>query len=223
MAKTVLTQLSKGGKVRRGQLGVSIQPLTSEIAAGLGLKEVSGVLVSGVTPGSAAERAGIKPGDVIAAINGQRTNDSNDLRNRIASTPPATEITLAVVRDGKEIQVKATLGELSADAERNQPLGSGVGGGAAQLGLNARPLTPEDAAQLGLPRSAGGLVIESVDPAGPAAEQGIKPGDVIVEANRQPVRSVNDLQSAVQKSGAKPTLLLINRGGATIFVAVKPQ
>ena len=222
MAKTVLTQLSKGGKVRRGQLGVSIQPVTSEIAAGLGLKEVKGVLVSGVTPGSPADRAGIKPGDVIVAINGQATNDSNDLRNRIASTPPGTEVTLTVVRDGKEMQVKATLGEL-AESASNQPQGSGVGGGAAQLGISARPLTPDDAAQLGLPRSAAGLLVESVDPAGPAAEVGIRPGDVIVEANRQPVRSVNDLQSAVQKSGAQPTLLLINRGGATIFIAVRPQ
>jgi serine protease Do len=110
MAKTVLTQLSKGGKVRRGQLGVSIQQVTSEIAAGLGLKEVGGVLVSGVTPGSPRTRGNKGPGMSSQAINGQRVNDGNDLRNRVASTAPGTEVTLAVMRNDKEMQVKATLG-----------------------------------------------------------------------------------------------------------------
>src|SRR6266853_50830 len=92
MAKTVLAQLEKGGKVRRGQLGVSIQPVTSDIAANLGMKDVRGVLVSAVTPGSPAERAGIKTGDLILALNGQPTNSSNELRNRIAGTSPGTEV-----------------------------------------------------------------------------------------------------------------------------------
>src|SRR5207244_900176 len=82
--------LVKGGKVRRGQLGVSIQPMTSDIAANLGLKDVNGVLVSAVTPGSAADRAGVKAGDVIVAMNGQPTNNSNELRNRVAATAPGT-------------------------------------------------------------------------------------------------------------------------------------
>ena len=201
MAKTVLAQLTTGGKVRRGQLGVGIQPVTPEIAAGLGLKESNGVLVSSVSSGSAADRAGIKAGDVITAINGQSTNDGNDLRNRIASTPPGTEVTLTLMRDGKERQVKATLGELTAEATRNQPSGGEPGVSGGQLGL--RPLTSDDAAQLGL------------------ACGGIRAGDVIVEANRQAVRSAQDLRSALQKSGTRPALLLINRGGQTIFVAVK--
>ncbi len=221
MAKTVLAQLSTGGKVRRGQLGVGIQPVTPEIAAGLGLKESSGVLVSGVSPGSPAERAGIKAGDVITAINGQSANDGNDLRNRIASTPPGTEVTLTLLRDGKERQVKATLGELTAEAMRNQPSAAEPGVSGGQLGLSVRPLTPDDSAQLGLARGTSGLLIESVDPSGPADDAGIRAGDVIVEANRQAVRSTQDLRSALQKSGTRPALLLINRGGQTIFVAVK--
>jgi Do/DeqQ family serine protease len=221
MAKTVLAQLTTSGKVRRGQLGVGIQPVTPEIAASFGLKEANGVLVSGVSPGSPAERAGIKTGDVITAINGQSTNNSNDLRNRIASTPPGTEVALTLMRDGKERQVKATLSELTADATRNQPSVSESGDGGGQLGLTVRSLTPHDAEQLGLASGASGLLIESVEPGGPAAEAGIRAGDVIVEVNRQVVRSTQDLSSAMQKSGTRPTLLLINRGGQTIFVAVR--
>src|SRR5207245_1024687 len=86
MAKTVMAQLEKGGKVKRGQLGVTIQPVTSDIATSLGFKEARGVLVSGVTPGSPAERAGIKTGEVILAMNGQATNNANELRNRVAGT-----------------------------------------------------------------------------------------------------------------------------------------
>src|SRR5206468_964490 len=102
MAKTVMAQLSKGGKVHRGQLGVAIQPMTSDIAAKLGMKELRVVLVSGVTPASPAERAGLRTGDVITAINGQPINDSNELRNRVASTAPGTDVTLTVIRNGKE-------------------------------------------------------------------------------------------------------------------------
>jgi serine protease Do len=224
MAKTVMAQLSKGGKVHRGQLGVAIQPMTSDIAANLGLKEVRGVLVSGVTPASPAERAGLKTGDVIAAINGQPINDSNELRNRVASTAPGTDVTLTVIRNGKEQPVKAVLGELTPESARNQQSGSAPGdGGGGKLGLGVQPMTPDDAAQLGLPRNTTGLLVESVDPSGPAAEAGIQSGDVIIEVNRQTVRSAADLQSAMKKSGSQPALLLVNRGGHTIFVTVRPR
>ena len=116
--------------------------------------------------------------------------------------------------------MKAVLGELT-EAPRNQPLGSGAGGGEGQLGLRVRTLTPDDV-QLGLSRNTAGLLVESVDPIGPAAEGGVRSGDVIVKANRQAVRSIEDLRSAMQKSGTQPVLLLINRGGRTKLVAVKP-
>jgi serine protease Do len=221
MAKTVMAQLEKGGKVRRGQLGVTIQPVTSDMAAALGLKEARGVLVSGVAPGSPAERAGIKTGDVILALNGQPVNDGNELRNRVAGNPPGTEVTLTIFRDGKEQQVKATLGELTPEAARNKQSGPDRGGG-GQLGISVQPLTPEDAARLGLPQNTKGVLVQAIDPAGPAADAGIQPGDVIVEANRQSVRTPDELRSALRKSGSNPALLLINRGGQTIYVTVRP-
>jgi serine protease Do len=221
MTKTVLAQLTKGGKVRRGQLGVTIQPVTSDIAASLGMKDATGVLVSGVIPGSPADKAGIKTGDVIVALNGQATNSSNDLRNRVAAAPPGTEVTLTVLRNGKEQQMKVALGELTPEAARSQS-NSGQGGGGG-LGIGVLPLAPDDAVQLGLPRNTQGLLVQTVDPAGPAADAGIRAGDVIVEVNRQPVRSAEELRSALGKSGQRPALLLINRGGQTIFVTVRPS
>jgi serine protease Do len=224
MAKTVLSQLVKGGKVRRGKLGVSIQPITSEIAANFGMKEIRGVLIGGVAPGSPADRAGIKTGDVITALNGQPTNDPNELRNRIASTEPGTQIALTLERNGKELQVKATLGELTPQEAETKQSGSDQGGEeGGSLGLGVQPLTPDDAAQLGLSRGTRGLVVQSVDPTGPAAEAGIQPGDVIVEANRQSVATAEDLRNAMRKSNSRPALLLINRGGQTHFVTVRPR
>jgi serine protease Do len=224
MAKTVMSQLVNGGKVRRGKLGVSIQPITSDLAASMGIKELRGVLISGVTPGGPADHAGIKTGDIVTAIDGQPTNDPNELRNRIASSAPGTPVTLTLQRNGKELQVKATLDELTAQEAQTKQSGSDQGSGeGGTLGLSVQPLTPDDAAQLGLSRATRGLVVASIDPSGPAAESGIQSGDVIVEVNRQPVASADDLRSALRKSGSRPALLLINRGGQTHFVTVRPR
>jgi Do/DeqQ family serine protease len=224
MAKTVMSQLVNGGKVRRGKLGVSIQPITSDLAASMGIKELRGVLISGVSPGGPADHAGIKTGDIITAIDGQPTNDPNELRNRIASSAPGTQVTLTLQRNGKEMQVKATLDELTPQEAQTKQGGPDQGDGeGGALGLSVQPLTPDDAAQLGLSRGTKGLVVQSIDPTGPAAESGIQSGDVIVEANRQPVSSVNDLRGALGKSGSRPALLLINRGGQTHFVTVRPR
>jgi Do/DeqQ family serine protease len=112
MARHVADQLIKAGQVRRGRLGISIQPITSDLAESLGLKEVRGVLISGIEPGGPAERAGLRQGDVITAFNGTPVNDGNSLRNLVASTSPGTEVTLTILREGREQQARATLGEL---------------------------------------------------------------------------------------------------------------
>jgi serine protease Do len=117
MAHTVMDQLIMSGKVRRGQLGIVVQKLTSEIASNLGLKEAKGLLVSQVQPGSAAERAGVRKGDIITSFNGVEVDDPNTFRNQVASTPPGTEVTLTIKRDGREQQVRATLGEFTPQAE----------------------------------------------------------------------------------------------------------
>ena len=227
MAKSVMDQLVKTGKVRRGYLGVGPQDVTADIAASLGLRDVRGVIVRTVQPGAAAERAGLRRGDIIVALNGQPVVDSNSFRNRIAATQPGTEVTLTVSRDGREQQLRATLGELPADlnaANRGQG-GGGIEGSAqgGRLGLTAEPLTPEMAARLELPRDAQGLVVTRVDPAGPAADAGLRQGDVIEEVNRQPVRSLADLRAAIERSGTRPVLLLVNRRGNPAFVTVTPR
>ena len=122
------------------------------------------------------------------------------------------------------MQVKATLEELTPQEAQTKQSGSDQGGGeGGSLGISVQPLSPDDAAQLGLSRGTKGLVVQSIDPTGPAAESGLQQGDVIVEVNRQAVTSVDDLRGALRKSASRPALLLINRGGQTHFVTVRPR
>jgi Do/DeqQ family serine protease len=225
MAKNVMDQLSKSGKVRRGKLGIGVQQVNSDIAASLGLKEAKGTLVNSVESGSPAEKAGVHVGDVITGLNGSAVADMNSFRNHIASTAPGTEVSLTVMRDGGEKQFRVTLAELPArKGAEEEPAGSDGGeSGGGKLGLRVEPLTPQIAAQLNLKGNVQGLVVDEVDPAGPAAEAGIQQGDVIVQANRQQLKATSDLVSAVQKSGDKPVLLLVNRQGQTLFVPVHPR
>jgi Do/DeqQ family serine protease len=227
MARNVMEQLRTTGKVTRSQLGVTVQTVTPDLAAGLGLKEARGVVVSSVSPDSAAERAGLKRGDVITSFNGQPVHDMNSLRNRVAATAPGTSADVTYVRDGAEKHVTAKLEALDASrlARRGDDGGESDGSGEhdkAALGISVAPLTPETAAQLRLPRTTKGIVVEQVDPDGRAADAGIREGDVIEEVNRQPVTTVEELRTAVRASGDKPTLLLVNRQGAEVFVPVKP-
>jgi len=230
MAKTVMEQLLKDGKVRRGMLGINIQNITADTAKALELADSTGVLVSKVLPGSAADKAGIKRGDIITSINGEKIEDSNVLRNKVASTLPGTSIKLTVLREGKEQELTATLDEFNVeqakrdnanpnDDRNSSPRGNQNG----KLGLSLQPVTPDVARQLDIPDNSGGLVVTEIDPNGPAAVEGIARGDVILEINRQPVSSVDEVQSALDRSGDRPILLLINRRGQTIYLTVRPD
>src|SRR3954469_26005350 len=130
MAKTVMGQLIGKGKVNRGMLGVTIQPVTSDLAQGLGLKEARGVAISSVSPGGPADKAALKPGDVILQVNGKTVNDSNDLRNTVAAMSPGSDVTLTIARNGAEQQAHVKLGELGSESAQ-----AGGGGGAATLGV----------------------------------------------------------------------------------------
>jgi S1-C subfamily serine protease len=181
-----------------------------------------------VQKGSAAEKAGLKQGDVITAFNGNAVNDANELRNLVAATQPGTDAALTIQREGREQQVKVTLGELSASASgaREQEGGGGDGeqseGG--KLGITVTPLTPEIASRLRLPEDRQGLVVTNVDASGPAAEAGVQQGDLIEQANRQPVKSIEDLRAAIQSASDRPLLLLITRGNqGSIFVTVRAR
>jgi Do/DeqQ family serine protease len=220
MAQNVMAQLLKDGKVRRGQLGVTVQDVTSEIAKSLGLPEVKGALASSVLPGSAADRAGVERGDVITTFNGTKVEGANDLRNHVAGTAPGSKVTLTVVRHGQTKTLTTDLGELSGKRAANEDKSGESDHG--RLGLTVRPLTPETAQELGV-SGRKGLLVAEVDPAGPAAAAGLQPGDVIEEVNGKPVTAVSDLKAAVNASEDRPALVLVNRKGASLFFALSPH
>src|SRR5262249_14613540 len=223
MARHVMDDLRKDGKVRRSQLGVSIQPVTSDLADSLGLKQVGGVIVSSVTPDSAADHAGMKRGDVIKTFNGQPVQDINSLRNHVADMTPGSNASVVIVRDGSEKTLNVKLDEATGSrAARDRDDSSGSDDKAA-LGIQVAPFTPDMAAEAKLPRNTHGVVVQNVNPDGRAADAGIKEGDIILEVNRQAVQSVDDLRAAVRRSADRPTLLLVNRDGRDIFVTVRPS
>lgn len=227
MAKSVMEQLLKDGRVRRGMLGINIQNLTDDTAKALGLEDTSGVLVSNVRAGSAAEKAGLKRGDVIIAINGEKIEDSNTLRNKVAGTLPGTEIKLTVIRKGQQMELVATLDEYNLDTAANEPSVTDSATDSkrkarGRLGITVQTVTPQLAKQIGLD-SEGGVIVTAVDPTGPSAAAGIARGDVILEVNAQPVNSPDDVQYAISQSGDKPILLLVWRKGATVFLTVRPN
>ncbi len=229
MAKSVMEQLLKDGKVHRGMLGINIQNITDDTAKALDLKEKAGVLVSNVKQGSAAAKAGVKRGDIITAINGEKIDDSNVLRNKVASTPPGTSIKLTVNREGKEIEINATLDEFeTASAKKTNGQGDdGNGAGpqnqSAKLGISVQPVTPEIAKQLGLDSDSEGVVVTEVEQGGAAADAGISRGDVILQINRKPVNSIADVKSALDGAGDRPVALLVNRRGQVTYITVRPS
>jgi Do/DeqQ family serine protease len=211
MAKSVMEQLRATGKVTRAQLGVSVQTVSSDMAQSLGLKQPGGVIVSGVTKDSAADRAGLKQGDVITAFNGQPVRDMNTLRNRVAASGPGSTADVVLIRDGSEKHLTVKLEALNPDRlARNDGDGStDRGNDKSALGVAIQP-------------SEKGLVVQDVDPDGRAADAGIQRGDVIESVNRQPVKTVEELRAALKKMTDRPALVLIHRENADIFVTVKP-
>jgi serine protease Do len=223
MARNVMDQLIKDGKVHRGQLGVIVQNLNEDLAEGLGIKSIEGVVVSDVKSGSPADKAGVKQSDVITMLNGEKIDDSNVLRNKIAATAPGSDVTLKIIRDGKEQDIKATLAEASTDQaageEKSENPKDGDTSSGGKLGVTVEPLDAATAKQLGLPGDTRGLAVAEVDPNGPAAEAGIREGDVILSVNRTPVTTAEQMQQAL-KSSPNKALLLVNRRGQSIFLPV---
>ncbi len=220
MARDVMQQIIEKGRVIRGWLGVTIQPVTSKEAKVLGLAEAHGALVGDVEPGSPAAKAGVERGDVIVAMNDEKIEDTRELQLKVAKAGPGKRVNLKVIRNGSEKVVPVTLGELP---EERQRASAESGRMSALEGVDVDELTPQVARQLGLPPQTFGVVITAVRPGSPADEAGLRRGDVIQEVNRRAVNSVSTFEQAVRAAGSDPVLLLVNRGGSTRFVVVEPR
>jgi serine protease Do len=222
MARTVMEQILKTGKVTRGFLGVSIQEVTPDLAKAFNLPSAEGALVGDVTPDSPGAKAGLQKGDVITALNGQKVSDYHDLRLRISQTAPNTAVKLEVYRNGQKQEMSATLSEFPEKAQtaENTP---GQGETPALEGVQVENLTSEITQQLNLPSGTHGVIITRVDPNSTAAETGLQRGDVIQEVNRKAVNNVEQFRAAVRGASNQPLLLLVNRGGNTQYVVITPN
>ena len=212
VAMQVAHQLMATGHVERGKLGVVIQNVDQGLADSFGLPEPEGALVSSVEQGGPGARAGIQPGDVILALNGQPVQTSSQLPVRIASLMPGTTVRLTIWRDHAQREIDVKLGSMGSQTVASTQHPQQQGG---SLGLAVRPLTGDEQQQA---HTHGGLLVESVS--GPSEDAGIQPGDVVLAANGQRVSSVEQLRSAVQRSRGH-VALLIQRGSERIFVPVQ--
>ena len=215
LAKRIYTELAAKGKVTRGWLGVSIQPLTPELAKSFGLKDEKGVLISDVVQDSPAERAGIAAGDIVVEFDKKKVDSPQDLQKAVAGTVPGKGVPVKVWRDKSEKTLEIKIGETPDDTVALKSTNKGR----ALLGLDIRPITPDIARQLNL-RGGEGVVVFSVEDDSAAADAGLQRGDVIREVNRQRVRTVQDFERATKdvKEGDRVTVLL-QRGQQSLYVA----
>jgi serine protease Do len=215
LARTVMEEILKNGKVTRAYLGIFPQDVTPAIAKAFGEKEPGGVLVGDVSPNSPAQAAGLQRGDIILEVNGKPMTDSNQLRMTISMMQPGSEAKLKVVHGGSQRELTIKLHELPTEqAENDHESGDQQ---RASVGVEVANLTPEMAQQLNLPPTTTGVVVKRVNPTSPLADSGLREGDVVQEVNHQPVKNVSDFYNAMHKDATNP-LLLVNRGGRTLFI-----
>jgi serine protease Do len=225
----VIDQLKKYGQVRRGWLGVKIQSVTNDIAETLGVPENSGALVSAVTPDGPAAKGGLEPGDVIMKFDGKEVSSMRGLPRIVAQAPIGKSVDVELLRKGQSKTLQVTVGRLEDEDDtddqssltESKPSGAP---GAAIFGLKLSTLTKDLRKKYGLDDKVTGVVVEEVDPRSPAAQKGIKPGDVIVEAAQDAVMQPEDVAKSIEKvkkSGRKAVLFRVEDGkGDLRFVAV---
>lgn len=218
MAKSILPELKKKGKVTRGWLGVTVQDVTEDIARSLKLKELNGALVSEVLKGDPADKAGMKAGDIIIEINGKKISDSHELLRIVASCPVGRKIDLKILRDGKEKVFTVTIAERRERSELAE-----IDQGRKYFGMTVQDITPEIARHLGLSDTEG-VIVTQVEDGGLASEAGIRPGDVILQVNRVKVSSLKDYLREISRKGSEDScLLLLKRGNRTFFVVIRKE
>jgi serine protease Do len=221
MAKHVMGDLIKNGRVSRGYMGAEIRSLDENLARAFHVPDTSGALIEDITPGGPAAKAGLKNGDVIRKYNGEPVTDSGQLIALATETNPGTTVKLDILRNGEPKTVEVKLGERPSNLSVHPELGSTPSQGTLR-GISVQALTPDLRQQLGVPSDIHGVVISDLDPESPAAQSGLQQGDVIEGINHQPVRSVADFERlAAQAQG--DTLMRINRQGTRLFIVVSPN
>jgi serine protease Do len=221
LVRWVADSILKNGRVQRGLLGVSIQDLTPELARALKVNQTKGALVADVSPGSPAEAAGIKNGDVIVKVDNQPIENANQLKLRIAATPPGTTVPLEVDRNGERRTVNVTVKERAGEnptGSNNPPPGEKQN--AALNGVVVTNLDNQNRAELRIPAGVQGALVTDVDQNSPAYDAGLRPGDVIAEINHQPVRNADDAAHLTQKPSGGQTLVKVWSHGGSRYVAV---
>jgi serine protease Do len=222
MAREIKDRLISQGKVVRGWLGVGIQELTEELAAQFGVKPEEGVLVSNVMKGSPAEGGGVKSGDIIQEFNGIRITNVHQLQREVAQTSVGSQVKLRVLREKQGLTLTVALGEQPAELTAAEP-GAAPSETAERFGMTVQEMTPELRSQLRL-ANIDGIMISSVEESGPAAAAGIRPGDIVTEANREPVKSMRDFARILGKmQRGSNLLLLVRRNGNSRFVVLPPK
>jgi serine protease Do len=214
LARELVPQLKDNGKIVRGYLGVTIQKVTADIAATMGLKNEGGALVAEVAEGGPAERSGIKAGDVIVEFNGKLIKDSVELPLEVARVAPGKTVQVKILRDSKQSSIAVQIDQLKDSevvAESRQD----------DFGMTVQPVTSAIAQSLGLER-AEGLLVSSVQPGSAADEAGLRRGDVITQINRSTVRDLADYKREIARAEGKSILFLVKRDKGSLFLALKP-
>jgi serine protease Do len=236
LTKQVMDQLLKHGKVSRGYIGVTLEAVNPELAQQFGLKDTHAAVITEVVPGKPGDKAGLKVGDAIVGIDGQKVEDSNDLTLKVTEHTPGSTVALDVIRNGQPMKVNVTLGQRPTAANFGEPgsqedngnnepdnAGNSAGNvGKTAYGLTVETLTSDLAQQLQLPGNTHGVVIDSVDADSPAGDI-VTRGDVIMGVNRHPVNNVEEFQRLMSEAHGKSVLLTVNRGGAVQFVVLQPK
>jgi serine protease Do len=226
IARSVVEDLRETGEVSRGWIGVTIQPVNEDLASGLGLDEPLGVVVADVTDGAPADQAGIEIGDVLLEFAGQAITDQVRLPRLVANTEIGSTVPVTVWRDGEEMTLEITVGDLSRAPGRGEPAGqpepedTDAQGG---LGLQLSPLEPSVRDRLGIDSDVTGVLVAGVRPNSVAAERGVRTGDVIMRVGRREVNEPREVVEAVkeaQQRGDQTVLMLIQRDGSSRFVAL---
>ena len=221
--RELLPQL-RTGKITRGRIGIGVDSIPREAVDEFGLKDRKGALVRTVTPGSAASRAGLEPGDVITNFNGKPVSDRDELVRMVVATKPGATVPVRIMRDRQEKSVNVTVEELDLDSEtrvsRNSDRDDPAQTTSTGFGLRLQNIAPADARELKLESSKGALVAD-VDQGSPAARAGLRPGDVIVRVGREPIASVTDAQRELGQVPSRGTAFLrVVRDGQETFISV---